>query len=93
LYYAANESLDRTIQALGVERVRERTRKIQRLQALANDRCLSKAIFPCSNEGVRQVNESSKDCYFMDSGCGHRCVDEALQEEEEERASRLEQSQ
>lgn len=91
LYYAANESLDRTIESLGVERVQQRARLIEQLQALANDQCLEEAIFPCSKDGVRQVNESKVDCYFGDSGCGYRCVDRVLQDrkEENEQASRL----
>ncbi len=73
-----------TIQALGMERVQERTRTIERLQGLAEDQCQDKAIFPCSDVGVPQTRESQLSCYFLDAGCGHRCVDRVLAREGKE---------
>jgi hypothetical protein len=49
------------------------------MQALAQKRCLSKAVFPCTANGNFQ-NGWQKDCYHKDWECGHRCVDQVLDE-------------
>jgi len=78
LYYAANRSLDRTIQRLGSQRVRDRVQEIQNLQRLAHETCQSVAVFPCSNNGTLQKRAAQQSCYIDDSGCGHACVDQVL---------------
>lgn len=77
LYASANASLDRTIELLGVSRVKERVKLLNKLQSVAEQECQDIAVFPCSTEGVPQ--EASKEsCYLQDSGCGHACVEAAL---------------
>jgi hypothetical protein len=80
LYAAANRSLDLTIDALGRKRVEEHVRKHRVLQKLAEDKCLTQAVFPCSANGARQTHLSALDCYGEDHGCGYRCVDRIIQE-------------
>jgi hypothetical protein len=79
LYAAVNRSLDLTIDLLGRGRVEKGVRQLQNMQALAQEECLSKAIFPCSANGTRQPGYE-KDCYEKDFGCGYRCVDAVLDE-------------
>ena len=78
LYDAAQLSLNRTIDRIGQNVVEQRVKLLQTLQAAAEEACQAKAIFPCSHEGVPQHEQSEKDCFFQDSGCGHRCVDKVL---------------
>jgi len=81
LHAASNTSLDRTIEALGRERVEEGVKELRRLKSLANEKCASRAVYPCSKEGKRQLGKSSKSCYMYskDFGCGYQCIDEILQ--------------
>jgi len=90
LYAAANASLDRTIEALGRERVEREVKRHEYLQHVAEKECLQKAIFPCSKDGVYQASLSSKSCYVYkrDWGCGHSCIYEALQSLEKEESAR-----
>jgi hypothetical protein len=83
LYYAANESLDRTIQGLGPQIVAERAALIRELQGLANRECQSEAIFPCSDDGVLQLEASRTNCYIGDAGCGYECIDRVMKEHRE----------
>jgi hypothetical protein len=64
-----NRSLDLTIELLGRERVESGVREFQHLQALAQERCLLKAVFPCTANGTLQ-DGWQKDCYHKDWGCG-----------------------
>jgi hypothetical protein len=79
LYAAVNRSLDLTIELLGEERIEDGLREFRLLQALAQDNCLSKAVFPCSANGTFQ-HGLKKDCYKKDWGCGYLCVDRVLDE-------------
>jgi hypothetical protein len=79
LYAVANRSLDLTIDALGRERVEQEVETHKRLQQLADDKCLSQTIFPCSANGTRQVEKSQTNCYYNDFGCGFQCVDNLFQ--------------
>lgn len=81
LHKAANKSLDLTIQNIGQDEFNEALAEHKYLMSLINDRCASKAIFPCSKDGKRQVNKSEYDCYFMDSGCGHPCINQVYAEQ------------
>jgi hypothetical protein len=80
LYYAVNESLDRTIQVLGPTIVQERMILISKLQRLAEIHCQhdERTIFPCSSDGIYQGELSSKSCYVQDAGCGHECVNHIM---------------
>ena len=80
LYYAAHKALDRTIEAIGRDKVAERTETIMKLQSLAEERCQKEAIFPCSNEGIHQTELSEQNCYWNDAGCGYACVDQVMSE-------------
>ena len=80
LYYAVNESLDRTIQLLGPSIVQERMVLINKLQRLADRHCKhdERTVFPCSSDGIYQGELSSKSCYVQDAGCGHECVNDIM---------------
>lgn len=80
LYYAANLSLDWTIQSLGIQRVQDRVTLLTQLQQLAQQICYEKAIFPCSKDGVYQMALSQQNCYIHDAGCGYQCVDEVMED-------------
>ena len=72
LYELANRSLDRTIDALGRERVKAGVKRLQFLRKLAEDSCLSTTVFPCE-EDMKPTNINTS-CYFGDWGCGHDCT-------------------
>lgn len=76
LYYAADVSLDRTIEALGPQRVQEIAQLIDQLEQLANRECGDKVIFQCTPDGI--LNRKN-DCVFQDLGCGLECVDEVME--------------
>jgi hypothetical protein len=78
LWDAANLSLDRTIQQLGVERVGKVVEEIQNLRKLAEYWCAHKAYFPCNSRGQKQLKLSEKSCYVQDAGCGYSCVDKIM---------------
>lgn len=78
LYAAANASLDKTIDALGRERVEAEVKRHKQLQQVTEEACLEKAAFPCSPKGVYQPELSANSCYAADWGCGHTCVSETL---------------
>jgi hypothetical protein len=79
LYHVANESLDLTIQSLGVEKVQKMVESIQELRKVVDENCQTDAMFPCSLEGVYQPDAAKSSCYVQDAGCGHKCVDHVLQ--------------
>jgi hypothetical protein len=86
LYAAADVSLDRTIHALGANVVQERAMLIQQLQLLAEERCRSKVIFPCSpDKGVLQIELAKSNCYSNDAGCGYPCVNQVVKEHREKK--------
>lgn len=80
LYAATNRSLDLTINALGRERVEEEIRKYRTLKQLAETSCQDEAVFPCSDDGTRQIEASLDSCYWNDAGCGHSCVDRVIED-------------
>jgi hypothetical protein len=81
LYAIVNRSLDKTIDYLGRGRVQKEVQRIRAMQAIAEQKCQGEAIFPCSSNGTRQVERSQRSCYKTDAGCGHKCVDQVVQEE------------
>ena len=78
LHAVVNRSLDLTIDALGRDLVEQQVQRHKALQVYAENRCQSKAIFPCSNNGTLQKKASRKSCYVWDLGCGYKCVKMAL---------------
>jgi hypothetical protein len=80
LYAAVNRSLDLTINALGRDRVEEEVRKYRMLKQLAEISCQDEAVFPCSDDGTRQIEASQASCYWNDAGCGHSCVDRVIKD-------------
>ena len=79
LWRAVNRSLDETIEvALGRAAFDEQFAEYKRMMEVAERRCLSRAVFPCTGPGL--PNEKSKEsCYYNDWGCGYKCID-ALQQ-------------
>ena len=80
LYAAANQSLDRTIDALGRVLVQQEVKRHRMLKRVAEEKCQSKAHFPCSANGTMQMKLSRKSCFAEDLGCGHECVQNALRD-------------
>jgi hypothetical protein len=80
LQAAANESLERTIEALGRDRVEQGLVEYRRLKAMAIEKCASRAVFACSEKGVAQ--RDTMNCYSSDHGCGYSCIDEMLSSKE-----------
>jgi hypothetical protein len=84
LYQAACRSLDLTIDALGRDLVEEKLKKFKLAQTLVQERCSSNLRLPCSPDGVRakafDINYFDTDCLWLDSGCGHACLDEISDE-------------
>mmetsp|Transcript_3051 Transcript_3051/g.4009 ORF Transcript_3051/g.4009 Transcript_3051/m.4009 type:complete len:154 (+) Transcript_3051:3-464(+) len=75
LIEAVNQSLDLTIAALGHDRFDEALKKFQTMKLHAEEQCASAAVFPCSSDGKLQLEESQKNCYSLDEGCGYPCLD------------------
>jgi hypothetical protein len=86
LHQAANQSLDRTIERLGRDRLDRALTKYRRLQALETEQCAQHVNFPCSNEGEAQPKLSKRSCYlpFFDFGCGYKCIDKLIENYREE---------
>jgi hypothetical protein len=79
-YEAANRSLDMTIDRLGRSEVERRVELYRWAQGLVQERCHSRAKFPCTSEGIKRIpNETN--CLFMDSGCAYECIDEVVLKE------------
>jgi len=83
LYYAANRSLDLTIDRLGRDRFNKALAEHKQLMALINEKCADNTIFPCS-DGVLQMEKASLNCYKSDFGCGYPCIDEVMKEVEKQ---------
>ena len=84
LYQAANRSLDLTIDhTIGRERFDVALRKFRHAQRIIYDQCSSTAIYPCSPGGVFQPELAYEDCLWHDSGCGTRCIDQLVAQNEE----------
>ena len=82
LHAAARQSLQRTIErGMGRAMFTERLRAFRELQAAVQDLCAvtMNESAPCSPMGVYQPEKAKEACYVRDFGCGHRCVDEAVQ--------------
>ena len=72
LHAAAVRSLDRTIDALGRDRVAAAVDRHRRLKTAAEAACRATTAFPCVRDG--DPPRARTDCFFEDAGCGHACV-------------------
>lgn len=76
LYSAANRSLDLTIDnVIGRDRFEQALSYHNYLMHKVNLKCEDSIVFPCSQQGLYQMNESDKNCYKFDLGCGYPCFD------------------
>ena len=82
LLEASSQSLDLTIEAIGRERFNKALEAFETMKKLADEQCADSVIPPCSPTGVYQINESQKNCYFLDMGCGYPCFDDLFEPSE-----------
>ena len=74
LYEAANQSLDRTIDAIGRSNFDELLARYRFAQALADMKC--QPMFPCKDNGhVRAKKEPTSECFLWDLGCNYQCLE------------------
>jgi hypothetical protein len=79
LLAAANESLDRTIDALGRGQFEAELEKFRKLKAMAKEECASLAS-RCSEDGIPlEKEEIAENCYKIDEGCGYHCIDKIVE--------------
>lgn len=76
---AVNRSLDLTIQDLGVKEFQYQLSKFHKEKHLFEDKCLKQVRLPCSANGTRN---SQTDCLLDDMGCGFKCMDSILSEQQ-----------
>ena len=81
IHAAVNRSLDLTIENIGMDKFEAALAEHKYLLSLGTKECEPKAIFPCSRDGVSQMKESMKSCYYKDHGCGYACLDELYDRE------------
>jgi hypothetical protein len=81
LHAAADISLNRTIERLGVGFSRS-LQEYGRLKRKAEQICANQTVYHCSADGKPQRHLSKQNCYSDDSGCGYPCIDKMLLEEE-----------
>jgi hypothetical protein len=65
--------LDRTIEALGKEKVEETLQQFRKAQMEAQDHCAGKVFGLCSNAGATPIEKNT--CYIWAEGCDHQCLD------------------
>eukprot|EP00586_Coscinodiscus_wailesii_P012460 CAMPEP_0172508102 /NCGR_PEP_ID=MMETSP1066-20121228/209202_1 /TAXON_ID=671091 /ORGANISM="Coscinodiscus wailesii, Strain CCMP2513" /LENGTH=560 /DNA_ID=CAMNT_0013285931 /DNA_START=466 /DNA_END=2148 /DNA_ORIENTATION=+ len=80
LHEAVSRKLDATIEELGVDRFQAALGEHKFLMNKAKEECAHKIIFPCSEKGVRQKEESALNCYRADAGCGYPCLNDIAKE-------------
>jgi len=98
LYQAVNISLDRTIDALGRDKVEKGVANYRQLLEQNEIECRTKAVFPCPiPEGLKKAYFhtflSEQSCYYEDAGCGYKCTDKVLQNASNEEWKRLQKQQ
>jgi len=76
LYSVANKSMELTIDAIGRERFNETYHNFISFRKLVETKCAPETIFPCSADGVFRKEESDKNCYWNDIGCGWPCFEQ-----------------
>lgn len=75
LLEATSQSLDLTIDAIGRERFYKALDAFESMKKLIDKECANRVIFPCDGQ-IEQIEESKKDCYLKEFGCGYPCIDE-----------------
>lgn len=83
LHAAARQSLHATIaHGMGRELFVQHLQQFQALQQHVQTACgaVMKASAPCSPTGVPQPTVAKQACFVRDFGCGHECVNRAVQE-------------
>ena len=76
LHSAAEKSLDLTIDSIGRRKFEKALKQFLLLKSRVYDICSSRTVFPCSVDGIYQIERSSKNCYHLDGGCGYPCFDQ-----------------
>lgn len=76
LHQAVNRSLDFTIDRLGRDAFETQLARFQSAQRVVQERCLPKAVFPCSELGKTK----NTTCIRNDLGCSFACLDEVATE-------------
>ena len=80
LYNVAQRSLEKTIDALGRQRVEENVELLRSLQQQNEEQCSRKITMPCPEpKNALKIKDhrrrTTESCYFSDIGCGHACTD------------------
>jgi len=78
LYEVANQSLDKTIERMGRERVEREVLHHRALRRMAEEACYNTTIFPCMEGMAGKKRNRVNDCYISDMGCGHECIIRAI---------------
>ena len=79
LYRAVNQSLDRTIDALGRFEFERNLKRFRHAQRVVQETCAPVVKFPCSLTGELRAPEET-DCLHGDVGCGFDCLDKVATE-------------
>ena len=75
LYHAANISLDRTIvETIGLPKFAKALKEYRNMQHLAQRHCHNKVFYPCSTNGIDQIELSNTNCLSNDEACGYKCM-------------------
>ena len=75
LLEATSQSLDLTIDAIGRKRFNKALDALDRMKKLIDKECANRVIWPCA-PNITQIEESKKNCYAEEYGCGYPCIDE-----------------
>jgi hypothetical protein len=77
LHATAVQSLNRTIHALGVDRVQQAVAEFQKWQVRVEQACGSnnETEYPCSATGTSQLELVAASCYIRDFGCGYPLIE------------------
>jgi hypothetical protein len=81
IYQAAVVSLDATISFIGAGRVQKRLTEFRAAQAVAAQACPPDVYQICYPNGTMvQPRDRSSQCYLLDIGCGHACLDQVAED-------------
>jgi hypothetical protein len=75
LYRAANKSLDRTIDAIGRDRVERAMQQFNKAQAYVQEQCEGKVRSMC-DDGGKVVPPGNRTCYIWGEGCDYQCIND-----------------
>jgi Galactose-3-O-sulfotransferase len=73
LYRAANKSLDRTLDAIGRDRVERTMQQFKKGQTYVQQQCQGKIRSMC-DEGGKVVPRENRTCYIWAEGCDYQCI-------------------